>query len=107
MSGSRTSSSSRVATTCCATASTTSPLRCRRRFGCSALSNARSTGDHGPMKNKIEDLRNHLFAALEGLSDRENPMELDRARAIADVGRVLVDSAKAEVAFISATGGRG
>ena len=56
------------------------------------------------MKNKIEDLRNHLFAALEGLSDRENPMELDRAKAIAEVGRVIVETAKAEVQFIEATG---
>lgn len=56
------------------------------------------------MKNKIEDLRNHLFAALEGLADPDKPMELDRARAIADVGRVIVDSAKAEVEFIKATG---
>lgn len=59
------------------------------------------------MKNKIEDLRDHLFAALEGLSpDADKPMELDRAKAIADVARVIVDSAKAEVAFIQATGGR-
>ena len=58
------------------------------------------------MKNKIEDLRNHLFAALEGLADRDNPMELDRAKAIADVGRVIVDSAKAEVEFMKATGAK-
>jgi hypothetical protein len=56
------------------------------------------------MKNKIEDLRNHLFAALEGLADPDKPMELDRAKAIADVARVVVESAKAEVAFIQATG---
>lgn len=57
------------------------------------------------MKNKIEDLRNHLFATLEALSDKENPMDLDRARAIADVGRVLVDSAKVEVQFLDVVGG--
>jgi dynein heavy chain len=28
------------------------------------------------MQNKIEDLRNHLFACLESLSDPEKPMEL-------------------------------
>ncbi len=58
------------------------------------------------MKNKIEDLRNHLFAALEGLADPEKPMEIDRARAIADVARVLVDSAKAEVQYLVATAQR-
>lgn len=56
------------------------------------------------MKNKIEDLRNHLFAALEGLADPEKPMEIERAKAIADVGRVIVDSAKAEIQFLQATG---
>jgi hypothetical protein len=56
------------------------------------------------MRNKIEDLRNHLFAALEGLADPEKPMELERAKAIADVARVIVDSAKAEVQYLHATG---
>ena len=56
------------------------------------------------MKNKIEDLRNHLFATIEGLLDEETPMELDRAKAVADVAQVLVNSAKIEVDFIKATG---
>lgn len=55
------------------------------------------------MKNKIEDLRNHLFATLEGLLDEQNPMELDRARAVADVAQVLVNSAKVEVDFLKVT----
>lgn len=55
------------------------------------------------MKNKIDDLRNHLFATLEALSDTEKPMDLDRARAIADVARVVVESAKVEVQFLQAT----
>ncbi len=41
------------------------------------------------MKNKIDDLRNHLFETLEALKDKDEPMELARARAIADVGRVI------------------
>lgn len=56
------------------------------------------------MKNKIEDLRNHLFETLEALKDKEEPMDLDRARAIADVSRVIVDSAKVEVDFLKVTG---
>lgn len=55
-------------------------------------------------KNKIEDLRNHLFATLEALQDEENPMEIDRAKTIADVAQVIVNSAKIEVDFIKATG---
>ena len=56
------------------------------------------------MKNKIEDLRNHLFETLEALKDEQKPMELDRAKAIADVARVIVDSAKAEVQYLNAAG---
>ena len=56
------------------------------------------------MKNKIDDLRNHLFETLEALKDPDKPMELDRARAIADVSRVIVDSAKVEVDFLKVTG---
>ncbi|PJK00801.1 hypothetical protein CO641_02190 [Lysobacteraceae bacterium NML91-0213] len=56
------------------------------------------------MKNKIEDLRNHLFATLEALQDKGEPMPIDRARAIADVAKVIVDSAKAETEFLRVTG---
>ena len=56
------------------------------------------------MKTQIEDLRNHLFATLEALQDPERPMDLDRARAVADVAKVLVDSARVEVEMVKATG---
>lgn len=59
------------------------------------------------MKNKIDDLRNHLFATLEALRDEENPMDLARAREVANVARVIVDSAKVEVEFLNVTGARG
>ena len=49
------------------------------------------------MKNKIQDLRDHLFATLEALQDKDEPMDIDRARAVADVAKVIVDSAKVEV----------
>lgn len=55
-------------------------------------------------KNKIDDLRNHLFETLEQLKDPDNPMDLERARAVADVARVIVDSAKVEVDFLKVTG---
>ena len=61
------------------------------------------------MKNKIEDLRNHMFAQLEKLADAETPeemqKELDRSKAIAEIGKVIVESAKAEVDFVKATDG--
>ena len=56
------------------------------------------------MKNKIEDLRNHLFATLEALQDEAAPMDIDRARAVADVAKVIVESAKTEVKFMAVTG---
>lgn len=49
------------------------------------------------MKNKLEDLRNHLFAALEGLGDTEKPLDIERARAIADVSQTIINSAKLEL----------
>jgi hypothetical protein len=49
------------------------------------------------MRNKIEDLRNLLFETVERLLDEDNPMEVSRAKAIADVAGVIVDSAKVEV----------
>jgi hypothetical protein len=58
-------------------------------------------------KNKISDLRDHLFETLEALKDPDKPMEIERAKAIADVARVIVDSAKVEVQFIAATSGVG
>ena len=59
------------------------------------------------MKNKIEDLRNHLFETLEALKDPDKPMDLDRAKAIAGVAQVMVNSAKVENEFIKITGTSG
>lgn len=56
------------------------------------------------MKNKITDLRNHLFATLEALQDAEKPMDIERARAVADVAKVVIDSVRSETDFIKATG---
>lgn len=56
------------------------------------------------MKNRMEDLRNHLFETIERLKDKDDPMDIDRARAVKDVGQTLVNSAKVEVDYINATG---
>lgn len=55
-------------------------------------------------KNKIEDLRNHLFETLEALKDPEKPMDIDRARAIADVAKEIIQSAKVEVDYLRVSG---
>jgi hypothetical protein len=59
------------------------------------------------MKNQLTDLRNHLFAALEALQDEDKPMDVERAKAICQVGSVLVETAKVEVAFLNVAGGKG
>lgn len=59
------------------------------------------------MSANIEAVREELLATLKDLRDREKPMEPDRARAIAQVAGVLVDSARVEVAYIEAVGGKG
>lgn len=56
------------------------------------------------MKNKISDLRNHLFETLEALKDEEKPMDIARARAISDVAQTIIASARVEIAFLEATG---
>jgi hypothetical protein len=59
------------------------------------------------MRNKIEDLRNHLFETIEQLKDKDEPMDLDRAKAVADVAQVIINSAKVEIDFLNKVGGNG
>jgi hypothetical protein len=61
------------------------------------------------MKNKIEDLRNHLFAQLERLGNEElKPekleIEIKRAKSLKEVAQVIVNTAKVEVDFYKAAG---
>lgn len=61
------------------------------------------------MKNKISDLRDHMFAQLErlgqdDLSAEDLEKEIKRAQAISDVGKVIVESAKTEVMYAKLTG---
>lgn len=59
------------------------------------------------MRNKIDDLRNHLFVTIESLLDESNPMDIDRAKAISDVAQTIINSAKVEVDFLNKVGGNG
>lgn len=56
------------------------------------------------MKNRIEDLRNHLFETIEALKDDENPMDIERAKAISGVAQTMINSAKTEIDFLKVTG---
>lgn len=55
------------------------------------------------MSQDISALREHLFSALRGVKD--GSLELDKARAINEIGKTLVDTAKVEVDYLRATGG--
>ena len=55
------------------------------------------------MSNDITALRAHLFAALQGVKD--GTLDLDKARAINEIGKTITDTAKVEVDYLRATGG--
>jgi len=54
--------------------------------------------------NDIQALRTHLFSTLTALQDKENPMEIDRAKAVCEVSQVIINSAKAEIDFAKVNG---
>jgi hypothetical protein len=60
------------------------------------------------VKNKMSDLRNHLFEAIEALRDEEKaiPMEVARAKAISDLAQTIINSAKVEIEFANVLGVR-
>lgn len=53
-------------------------------------------------KNKLSDLRDHLFETLEMLKDPEKPMDIARAKAVANVAQVIINSATVEVKAMDA-----
>lgn len=55
-------------------------------------------------KNTLQDLRDHLFATLEALSDDEKPMDLERGKAICQAAQTIIDTARVEVKYIEVTG---
>lgn len=57
--------------------------------------------------NTITDLRGHLFDTLRALKDPANPMDIERAKAVADVAQTIINSAKVEVEHLKIAGGKG
>lgn len=60
-------------------------------------------------RNKMEDLRNHIFAALERLNDEELTseqveLETKKAKSIAGLSNAIIETAKLEVQFMKETG---
>ena len=52
-------------------------------------------------KNKLDDLRNHLFEVIEMLKDGD--ISVENAKAIKGVGDTIINSAKVELQFINIT----
>ena len=51
-------------------------------------------------KNKIQDLRNHLFETIELLKDKE--IDINTALAIATVSESIINTAKVKVQYLKA-----
>lgn len=54
-------------------------------------------------RKTIDDLRATLFATLEGV--KSGAMDLERARAINELGKTIIDTAKVEVDYLRVTNG--
>lgn len=44
---------------------------------------------------------------MESLKDGKDPAEIDRAKAIAEIAQVIINSAKVEVEYLRVAGGKG
>jgi len=53
-------------------------------------------------RNTLKDLRDHLFETIEALKDATDPMDIERATAIAGVAQTIINSAKVEVDLVKA-----
>jgi hypothetical protein len=51
----------------------------------------------------LDDLRAALFATLEGV--RSGSIDLEKAKAVNEIGKTLIDTAKVEVDYLRVTGG--
>lgn len=56
------------------------------------------------MKNKIDDLRNHLFEMLETLKDPEAKVDIERLKLGNEVAQTIINSAKVGVDFMRTIG---
>lgn len=64
------------------------------------------------MKNKMQDVRNHLIAQMEAIRDADSKdadtlrAELDKGRVLSEIGKVLTDTARVEVEAMKLHEGR-
>lgn len=55
------------------------------------------------MSHSIEDLRAALFATLQGVKD--GSIDIEKAKAVNELGKTICDTARVEVDYIKASGG--
>jgi len=60
-------------------------------------------------RNKLEDVRDHLFMALErlneeGMTEEQVVNETRKAKSIANLSSAIVETAKLEISFLKGTG---
>lgn len=55
-------------------------------------------------KNTINDLREILFEQIRALNDKDKTPDIPRAKAIADISQVMINSVKSEIDFYKITG---
>lgn len=64
------------------------------------------------MKNKMQDVRDHLIAQMEAIRDADTKdskalqAELDKGRVLSEIGKVLTDTARVEVEAMKLYEGR-
>ena len=58
------------------------------------------------VKNKMSDLRNYLFEGMERLLDEDDKFGAKEGTALAQLGKAIVDSAKAQIQAAKLTGGK-
>lgn len=56
------------------------------------------------MSQSIQDLREALFATLKGVKD--GSIDIDKARAINELGKTICDTARVEVDYVKTAGGQ-
>jgi hypothetical protein len=54
--------------------------------------------------NTIDKLREHLFDTMQALKDGD--MDVEDARAMSDIAQTVINSAKVEVEYLRAVGGK-
>jgi len=63
--------------------------------------------DQPTPQNDIGELRGALFDTLRALGNKENPMELERAKAINETAQTIVNTIRAEYDALKVIGGTG